>query len=490
VFHLTLVTVRTSSLTRAVQAAGLEPSELQGEAIVSSPADVVASPPARGGLPVIVVTEFPVDVNEAARLFRLGANVVLTETQLKRFELSRVESTITERFTAWAQRNQLTGSMKVLMGSPLEGMATFLKGQLLTASFCWLEGNAALEQMLGIDDSPLVFEALAPGLQQGSRLMGHVLIAEDDDALRELLEKLLEREGYKVISAADGAVALALIERFPVDVVVSDIDMPRLDGWGLLRTLRADHVTREIPVVLLSAYEDSVMTLRAAKSGARAYLKKTGRSKELVDALLLLTTPRRRVREALAAHREFDVELVTLGAHWLLSTLAEHETVGRLELEDELGRYEVVVSRGRLTRATAQNGSLRVEGLSALEGLITSRARGRFVAAPVDHVADAPEVFAALADVHKALLRFAASQVYALVGAPTRLRINEELAALYSRAATASELKLLSALRQAPATLAAAAAAAEMEERHAERILLELLKRGVVAEVQRDDSSR
>ena len=486
-FDVNRVTVRSASLRPAVQAAGLEPSERQGEALVCSPDDVVASPPTRGGLPVIVVTEAPVDVNAAARLFRLGANAVLTEVQLKRLELSPAEATLTERFTTWAQRNQLTGRVKVLTGSPLEGVATFQKGHLSTASFCWLDGTAALEQMLGIDDSPLHFEAHVAPAQAGPRPTTQVLVAEDDESLRGLLEKLLEREGYKVISAPDGAAALGVIERFPIDVVVSDIDMPRLDGWGLLRTLRADHVTREIPVVLLSAYEDSVMTLRAAKSGARAYLKKTGRSRELVDALALLTTPRRKLREALATQREFDVELISVGAHWLLSTLAENDAVGRLELDDELGRYEVVVSQGRLIRAVAQNGSLRVEGLSALEALITSRAHGRFVPTPVDHVRDAPELFSALADVHKGLLRFAAARVHELVLSPRRLCINEELAAMYGRAATAPELKLISALRAAPATLAAVASAAEMDERHAERILAELLKRGVVAEAQPND---
>lgn len=483
-FDVNRVTVRSASLIRAVQAAGLEPSERQGEAIVSSPDDVMASPPARGGLPVIVVTESSLDVNAAARLFRLGANVVLTEAQLKRLDLSAAEATVAERFTAWALKNQLTGSVKVLMGSPLEGVATFQKGHLSTASFCWLDGPAALEQMLGIDDSPLVFEPPATTVPQGPPPSTQVLIAEDDEALRGLLQKLLEREGYKVVAAPDGAAALGLIERFPIDVVVSDIDMPRLDGWGLLRTLRADHVTREIPVVLLSAYEDSVMTLRAAKSGARAYLKKTGRSRELVDALALLTAPRRALREAFATQREFELELITVGAHWMLSLLAEHDAVGRLELEDELGRYEVDVSQGRLIRAVAQNGSLRVEGISALEAIITSRARGRFVPTQVEHVREAPELFAALADVHKGLLRFAAARIHELVGSPRRLCINEELAAMYGRAASAPELKLISALRQAPATLADVATAAELDERHAERILAELLKRGVVSEAQ------
>ena len=87
--------------------------------------------------------------------------------------------------------------MKVLLGSPLEGVATFQKGHLSTASFCWLDGAAALEQMLGIDDSPLVFEPQVTAVPTGPRPTTQVLIAEDDDSLRGLLEKLLEREGYR-----------------------------------------------------------------------------------------------------------------------------------------------------------------------------------------------------------------------------------------------------------------------------------------------------
>ncbi|MBE2248291.1 MAG: response regulator [Myxococcus sp.] len=479
-FDVDRVLVRSASLTRAVQAAGLEPSE-QGQAIVSSPDDVLAAPPSKGSLPVIVVTEAPLDANATARLLRLGVNVVLTEAQLKRLELAPPEATVAERFATWARKNQLTGHLRVLKGSPLEGVATFEKGQLTSASFCWLDGAPALEQMLGIDDSPIAFEGQVAQPAPGPRPVTQVLVAEDDEAIRGLIEKLLAREGYKVLTAPDGAAALALIERFPIDAVVSDIDMPRLDGWGLLRTLRADAVTRELPVVLLSAYEDSVMTLRAAKSGARAYLKKTGRSKELVDALALLTAPRRAAREGLSTRREFEVDLKAIGAHWLLSLLAEHEAVGRVELEDELGRYEVEVSEGKLVRAVAQNGSLRVEGVSALEAIITSRATGRFVPVVPAENREAPELFTVLADVHKGLLRFAAARVHDLVISPRRLAINEELAAMYGRAATANELRVLGALRQAPPTLAEVAAAAEVDERQTERILAELLKRGVVS---------
>lgn len=473
------VTVRSAGVAEAVRAAGLEAVE-HGQAVVAAPEDVVALAPTKNGPPLIVVTEAPLPVGVAARLLRLGANTVLTAAQLKRFSLASPEATLTERFLAWTSRNQFSGTVRVLAGSPLEGTATFDAGLLVSAGFCWMDGAQALEEMLGMEDAELSVEVAAR--PAASRQPCRVLLAEDDDAIRELLTRHLERDGYQVVQAPDGVAALGLVERFPVDAVVSDIDMPRLDGWGLLRTLRAEHATREIPVVLLSAYEDAVMTLRAAKSGARAYLTKTGRSRELLDALALLTAPRRAVREALAARRELSVELTSVGAHWLLSTLGELEAAGRAELEDELGRYEVEVAQGRLARAVAQNGSLRVEGVAALEALVTSRASGRFLPMPIECAADAPDVFAALADVQKGLLRYAAARVHALVLSPRRLEVNEELANLYGRAATPSELRVLGALRARPSTLSEVAAAAELEERHAERIVAELLKRGVVAE--------
>lgn len=172
-----------------------------------------------------------------------------------------------------------------------------------------------------------------------------------------------------------------------------------------------------------------------------------------------------------------------LGAVWLLETLGELDLSGRLELEDALGRYEVVVDRGRLLRAVAQTGSLRVEGHSALEAVVTSSARGRFVRTEArDGSSDAPWIFDGLAEVTRGLSLEAARRATDAVDAPRALEIVDELARLYAPVATPRELHVLDGLRRTPASLEELATFTTTPPADVRRILGELLRRGVVRE--------
>jgi two-component system chemotaxis response regulator CheY len=83
--------------------------------------------------------------------------------------------------------------------------------------------------------------------------MKTVLVAEDRDSSRELLSIFLSAAGYRVVLAVDGEDALARMKETPVDIVILDIHMPRLDGFGVLRQLRADPAYSRIPVIALTA---------------------------------------------------------------------------------------------------------------------------------------------------------------------------------------------------------------------------------------------
>jgi two-component system response regulator AtoC len=119
-----------------------------------------------------------------------------------------------------------------------------------------------------------------------------VLIADDDDALRESLELVLSAEGYEVVSARDGAAALALLEAQPVDVVLCDLRMPGMDGLELLPQL----VRRlpGVPVLLMSAYGSADLAVEAMRRGAYDYLAKPFQPSEV-----LLTLRKAREREKL-----------------------------------------------------------------------------------------------------------------------------------------------------------------------------------------------
>jgi CheY-like chemotaxis protein len=79
-----------------------------------------------------------------------------------------------------------------------------------------------------------------------------VLLADDNADMRHYLARLLA-ERYAVAAVADGAAALAAARKRIPDLVLTDVMMPRLDGFGLLRELRAHPDTREVPVIMLSA---------------------------------------------------------------------------------------------------------------------------------------------------------------------------------------------------------------------------------------------
>jgi two-component system response regulator AtoC len=119
-----------------------------------------------------------------------------------------------------------------------------------------------------------------------------ILIADDDDALRESLELVLSAEGYEVLTARDGAAALALVETQPVDVVLCDLRMPGMDGMELLPQL----VRRlpGVPVLLMSAYGSADLAVEAMRRGAYDYLAKPFQPSEV-----LLTLRKAREREQL-----------------------------------------------------------------------------------------------------------------------------------------------------------------------------------------------
>jgi CheY-like chemotaxis protein len=101
-----------------------------------------------------------------------------------------------------------------------------------------------------------------------------ILLAEDHDDTRDALTLLLEMEGYEVDAARDGQEALALaLERRP-DIVVTDFDMPRLDGAGLSQALRSSSDRlRRVPIVLLTALSFSLAE-RAMEAGADMHIAK------------------------------------------------------------------------------------------------------------------------------------------------------------------------------------------------------------------------
>ncbi|HEX2449620.1 MAG TPA: type II/IV secretion system protein [Gemmatimonadales bacterium] len=108
-----------------------------------------------------------------------------------------------------------------------------------------------------------------------------VLLVDDEDDLRRVMRDLLEREGYTVQEARDGVQALDQVDRHAPDIIVLDLNLPGLDGYGVLSQLRSRSATRDIPVIVLTAKGDEENEVRVFELGADDFLSKPFRARAL-----------------------------------------------------------------------------------------------------------------------------------------------------------------------------------------------------------------
>jgi DNA-binding response OmpR family regulator len=101
-----------------------------------------------------------------------------------------------------------------------------------------------------------------------------ILIIEDELALQKTFSDILEKEGYQVISALNGESGLMLAKKENPDLILLDLILPQKDGFEVLKELKKDETTNEIPVIVLTNLEDIQSVERAVELGAKTYLVK------------------------------------------------------------------------------------------------------------------------------------------------------------------------------------------------------------------------
>jgi len=109
-----------------------------------------------------------------------------------------------------------------------------------------------------------------------------VLLVEDDATVAQMYRLRLEMDGYLVLTAIDGENGLSMAERFLPDIIIIDIGLPGMNGLDLLDAMRANDRVRDIPVLILTNFEDPEAERRSLELGARQFLRK---SKTTPDAL-------------------------------------------------------------------------------------------------------------------------------------------------------------------------------------------------------------
>jgi CheY-like chemotaxis protein len=115
--------------------------------------------------------------------------------------------------------------------------------------------------------------------------MKRVLVAEDNAVNRELIRELLELRGYEVTEACDGQEALEMLEASPPDILLLDLGMPKLDGFGVIKRVRENPNLDGMPVLAVTAYAMRGDKERVLDAGFDGYLSKPINGAALTQAL-------------------------------------------------------------------------------------------------------------------------------------------------------------------------------------------------------------
>ena len=174
----------------------------------------------------------------------------------------------------------------------------------------WILGDVAGKLLDAGDAGSMPLMDAAEGLESA----GFVLVADDNADLRNYISRLLSERGHQVEVVADGEAALAALRKRRPELLIADVMMPRLDGIGLLRSLRQDQDLRELPVILLSARSGEEAKVEGLDAGADDYLTKPFAGRELLARVSANIKLARLRREATAALRKSEERLRELNA--------------------------------------------------------------------------------------------------------------------------------------------------------------------------------
>lgn len=217
----------------------------------------------------------------------------------------------------------------------------------------------------------------------GVSLQGRrALVADDDPAVVWFMSSLLKAVGVEVLEAHDGRRALErAFESWP-DVVVSDVLMPKLDGFSLCHELKRDVAVRDVPVILLSWKEDLLQRVRELGAAADGYLRKEATASAVVERVREVLRPRARVEERMAAGGEVRGRLDGLTTRLVLELACRDARDVRISVRDAAFLFEAQIRGGQLVALsrTAGDGSF-ARGSEVLGSLLGASA-GRFVVQP------------------------------------------------------------------------------------------------------------
>ncbi len=115
--------------------------------------------------------------------------------------------------------------------------------------------------------------------------MQKILVADDEEDIRLIIKFALEDKGYKVLTASDGAEAVAIADKEKVNLIILDAAMPKMDGYEACKKLKKDAKTKDIPVVFLTAIDLQKDKLKSQRLGAVKFIAKPFEIEALIEEI-------------------------------------------------------------------------------------------------------------------------------------------------------------------------------------------------------------
>ena len=230
--------------------------------------------------------------------------------------------------------------------------------------------------------------------------MRRVLVVDDEENLRLVVRTFLKRDGYEVEVAASGEEALALVETFGPDVILTDVKMPKMGGLELLATLKAKGI--DSTVIVMSAYGNVDLALEAMKAGAYDYIQKPFKAEEVLLTLRKaeeresLRRENRALRQEIRKENLFEDILAKspqmTAIFKTITKIAEYKTTALITGESGVGKE--LIARALHSKSSRRGGPFVAVNCGAIpEPLLESELFGYRRGAFTDAVADRAGLF-------------------------------------------------------------------------------------------------
>lgn len=197
-----------------------------------------------------------------------------------------------------------------------------------------------------------------------------ILVVEDNTELQDIMNSFLSKNGYKVILSNNGAEALPIIAEKEIDLIISDVMMPQMDGWDLCKKIKTDIATSHIPVILLTAKNDSDSRVKAYSLGADSYIAKPFEVKVLLARIEAFFKKRETAQKELKENPEAKVDEIPKISDLDRKLLDKVVGIVKERITDETFDINALADSVAMSRPTLYRKIKSITGMSPVEFVI------------------------------------------------------------------------------------------------------------------------